>query len=295
VKVEVAHDVDLSSLTPSFEIPSGYKVYTNGKEQVSGSSQVDFTKPVTYELRNKDNQSTSWTVSTLPLSCKILIDASHDGGIWWFPQYEATGFNPNAPHQGQGFANHLREKGFEVTELGRGIELTDEMFFGNYIIIRAGGFGTYTQKELEVYGRLIDRGTNLVYFTDHTLNDPVDELGEHLGLQMTGAVSGGIDKFAPHEITANLEYIDYIAGSVVTNVIQNPNIEVLGWLNDGGYTDLNGNNIKDPNEPAGSPVMGILKYPKSRIFFIGDTNGLQVRPQPFIDNLIQWMGHCFVD
>ena len=293
VRLEVKHDADITRLIPEFETPSGYLVYANGVKQVSGSSEVDFSQPANYELRDSNNRSTAWEVSAVPLGCKILIDASHDGGVWWFPQYEATGFNTNQPHQGQSFANLLRDKGFEVTELGRGAELTEEMFFGYYIVIRAGGFQAYTTRELEVYSNLIDRGMNLVFFTDHKKNDPVDELGDHLGLNMKGSAVGTITIFAPHEITANIESIEYIAGSVLMNANQNPNVEVLGWLGNEDFADLNFNDIEDAGEPTGAPVMGILSYPKSRIFFMGDMNGLQIQPQPFIDNLIQWMGQCF--
>jgi len=293
VSMEVDHDVDVTGLIPEFDIPAGYSVYANGIEQVSGSSTVDFSEPVTYELKHNNSHSTSWEVSVVPLGCKILIDASHDGGVWWFPQYEATGFDPNQGHQGQQFANLLRDKGFEVTELGRGVELTEEMFFGHYIVIRAGGFQAYTAKELEVYTNLIYRGMNLAFFTDHKKNDPVDELGDHLGLEFKGVAFGTVATFAPHDITANLVGIDYVAGSVITNVDQNPDVEVLGWLGEEDFADLNFNDIKDANEPVAPPVMGILNYPKSRVFFIGDMNGIEIQPQPFIDNLIQWMGDCF--
>ncbi|MFI5173090.1 MAG: hypothetical protein ACHQFW_11910 [Chitinophagales bacterium] len=290
VKIEVDHDVDVTSLIPEFDIPEGYTVYANGVEQVSGVTKVDFSQPVTYELKNKNNQSTSWEVSAAALGCKILIDASHDGGVWWFPQWEGTGFNPNAYHQGQDFANILRAKGFEVTELGRGVDLAEEMFFGYYIVIRASGFQPYKTKELEVYSKLIERGMNLVFLTDHKKNDPVDELGDHLGIQFKGVAFGKIQKFTPHVITNNITSIDYIAGSVITNT--NPNMEILGWLGENNYADLNMNEVRDVNEPLAPPVMGILKYPNSRIFFIGDMNGIEVRPQPFIDNLIHWMGDC---
>jgi len=53
------------------------------------------------------------------------------------------------------------------------------------------------------------------------------------------------------------------------------------------------NGVKDQGEPDGPPVMGVLNYPNSRVFFIGDMNGLEIQPQPFINNLINWMGHCF--
>ncbi|MCJ7449516.1 MAG: hypothetical protein MUO72_17710 [Bacteroidales bacterium] len=293
MRFEVDHDVDVTQLVPEFEVPDSCTVYLNGILQVSGSSTVDFSQPVTYELKDNNNRSTNWRASAVPLCCKILIDASHDGGVWWYPQSPATGFNPDKWHQGQSFANLLREKGFEVDELGRGAELTEEMFFGYSIVIRANGFQAYAAKELKIYTKLVDRGMNMVFFTDHKKNDPVDELGDHLGLKFEGIANGIVTSFKSHMITKNISSIDYIAGSVLTSSNQNPDIEVLGWLREDDYADLNFNGVKDDNEPSAPPVMGILNYPKSHIFFIGDMNGLEVMPQPFIDNLIKWMGTCY--
>jgi len=169
------------------------------------------------------------------LGCKILVDASHDGGVWWFPQWEGTGFDPDQPHQGQQFAELLRGKGFDVTELGRSEELTEEMFFGHYIVIRFNGFQGYSARELEVYTKLIDRGMNLVFLTDHKRNEPTDELGNHLGLDFRGIAFGTISTFAPHEITSNMLPLPYIAGSVITNASENPDIEILGWLGETEY------------------------------------------------------------
>ena len=294
VRLEVGHGVDITRLVPEFKISDGYIVKVNGIKQTSGSSTVDFSRPVTYELRSQStNDSTQWAVEAVPLKCKILIDASHDGGVWWFPQYEATGFDPSQHHQGKAFADVLRSKGFEVTELGRGKELTEEMFFGHYIVIRVSGFQPYTNKEMEVYKKLLDRGMNLVFVTDHKMHDPADELGNLLNLKFEGVANGIVNKFTPHEITDNLTSFSYIAGSVITNADQNTNIQILGRLDQNDYADLNMNGIKDQGEPTAPPVMGVLNYPKSKVFFIGDTNGLEIRPQPFIDNLISWMGHCF--
>lgn len=296
VTLEVDHDVDLSSLVPEFDVGEGYTVYLDGTPQESGISVVNFTEPVSYEIRKSgDDRSTKWLASAVPLTCKILIDASHDGGVWWFPQSEETGFSQDAWHQGQPFANLLREKGFQVDELGRGTALTEEMFFGYFIIIRAGGFQPYTAGELAVYTRLIDRGMNLVFFTDHKKHDPVDELGDHLGLKFEGIANGVVTSLVQHEITADVSAIDYIAGSVLTNTVQNPDIEILGWLREHDYADLNMNGVKDASEPLAPPVMGIMTYSRSRIFFMGDMNGLEIQPQPFIDNLIEWMGTCFQD
>ncbi len=108
---------------------------------------------------------------------------------------------------------------------------------------------------------------NLTFFTDHKKFDPVDELGDLLGLEFKGIANGTITTFTPHEMTANIGSIKYGAGSVLMNVSQNPNIKVLGWLGPEDFADLNFNGVKDANEPVAAPVMGILNYPKSRVFF----------------------------
>jgi hypothetical protein len=290
IKLEIKHSADAKLLKPSFDVPPGYSVYVNGVLQVSGSSTIDLSQPVTYSITNGQNDSSTWKVDVTPLGCKIVIDASHDGGVWWFPQ--AGVYDAAKPHQGQAFANLLRAKGYEVTELGRGKELTEEMFFGNFIVIRVAGFEPYTANEITVYKNLINRGMNLAFFTDHKKNDRVDELGDLLGLKFEGVANGVINKLSAHQITANMNSLNYIAGSVITNADGNPNIEILGWLRPQDYADLNFNDVQDANEPTAPPVMGILNYPKSKVFFIGDTNGLEVQPQPFIDNLIKWMGEC---
>jgi hypothetical protein len=294
VKFEVNHDVDVTHLVPRFTVPAGYSVHFNGVEQQSGSSGIDFSQPVKYVIKDGENRQSEWEATAVKLKKKILVDASHDGGVWWFPQSPLTGFDQKLPHQGQVFANLLRAKGFEVDELGRNAELTNENFFGYYIIIRANGFQVYTKKELEVYTNLINRGMRLVFFTDHKKYDPADELGDHFGLKFSGTANGKISTFAPHVITADIKSIDYIAGSVLMDAAKNPNIQILGWLGAEDFADLNFNGSRDDNEPLAPPVMGILKYPKSKIFFIGDMNGLQVMPQPFIDNLIRWMDDDFI-
>ena len=295
IKMEIRHSADAKLLKPTFDVTPGYKVYANGVLQVSGSSTIDLSTSVTYTLTNGQNDSSSWNVEITPLGCKIVIDASHDGGVWWFPQSNATGYDASKPHQGQAFANLLRAKGYEVAELGRDKELTEEMFFGNFIVIRVAGFEPYTSNEITVYKDLINRGMNLAFFTDHKKNDRVDELGDFLGLKFNGVANGVMNKLSSHEITANMNSLNYIAGSVITNADGNPNIQLLGWLRPQDYADLNFNGIQDVDEPTAPPVMGILNYPKSKVFFIGDTNGLEVQPQPFIDNLIKWMGECRLD
>ena len=289
IKFEVGSGVDVARLVPRFEVPEGFTVYLNGEKQIPGITAVDFSETVRYILEDRNGRKAEWSALAVPLSKRIVVDASHDGGVWWYPQYEATGFDTSKYHQGKAFADLLRQKGFKVDELGRDCKLKEEHFFGYYIVIRVNGFQTYTQDELDVYTKLVKRGMNMVFFTDHKKYDSRDELGDLLGLNFAGVATGTIVKFTPHTITQNLTSLNYIAGSALINSDQNPDIEILGWLGDNEYADLNFNGKKDEGEPLAPPVMGILNYPKSKVFFIGDVNGLQLMPQPFIDNLLKWL------
>src|SRR5512136_209974 len=57
-----------------------------------------------------------------PAPMSILVDASRDGGVWWFPQ--EWPFDPESAHQGRALASYLRGKGFRVDELGRPTTIT---------------------------------------------------------------------------------------------------------------------------------------------------------------------------
>src|SRR4051812_3075191 len=51
-----------------------------------------------------------------PRAGSVLVDASHDGGAWWFPQggVTAAGFKPDSAHQGRALADYLRSRGYTV-------------------------------------------------------------------------------------------------------------------------------------------------------------------------------------
>src|SRR6187549_3774745 len=61
--------------------------------------------------------------TNIPASKSILVDASKDGGVWWFPQGQA-GFSATNPHQGSALADYFRNLGYQVDELPRGAIIT---------------------------------------------------------------------------------------------------------------------------------------------------------------------------
>lgn len=63
VAVTVPAGTDLTALVPAFTAAAAKRICVNGVEQVSGSTPVDFTEPVVYELTNwkDDNEQISCT------------------------------------------------------------------------------------------------------------------------------------------------------------------------------------------------------------------------------------------
>jgi hypothetical protein len=203
----------------------------------------------------------------------ILIDATRDGGLWWYPQ--GGTFNPNAWHQGAVLADYLRSFGFTVKELPRGAIVSWDEIKNYKNIIRAGNFGNYTMQELLAYDSFLTRSSSLLLIADHLANSSNDNLSQHLGLAFTGSYTGTITPINNHMIITGVNTIPYIAGSVIMQP-------------DGDRMTILGNvNTTDPT--VSYAAMGILHHPSSKIFFIGDGNGLQQLPQPFAQNLVKWL------
>jgi len=194
---------------------------------------------------------------------RILIDASHDGGVWWYPQSSASDFSSSTPHQGKELADFIRGRGFQVDELPRGTTITDSLLSQYDKVIRAGYFFHYSEPELAAYDAFLQRRTSLFLISEFQRVGQSDGLAERLGI--------------------------HFAGAAVFNASGNSSIEILGWLSDTDYVDLNDNGRQDADEPTGAPVMGTLHHSHARIFFLGEINGLEGIPQPFVTNLVGWL------
>jgi hypothetical protein len=110
--------------------------------------------------QTKDDQSSGkFHDSTVILSAdsSILVDASKDGGVWWFPQSSETGFSETKFHQGQALAEYIRSLGYRVDELPRGAIITNALLEKYSRIIRAAVFFPYTDDEIAAYKNFLDR------------------------------------------------------------------------------------------------------------------------------------------
>ena len=226
------------------------------------------------------------TESADALTFSALIDASRDGGVWWFPQVPP--FDPDQPHQGKAFADHLRSLGFSVRELPRPFTIDLELLEQSDLVIRASEFGSYLDTELLAYEQYVRDGGNLLLLQDFVRPAKTDILGPVFGLRFAGITRGSqLMNFVPDPITDGVAsgQLRYGVGSGLTEFP--PDAKILAHLDAASYLDLNDNGVRDENEPTAPRVMGRLEFGQGLVVFIGDTNFLQSVPQPLTANILR--------
>jgi hypothetical protein len=192
----------------------------------------------------------------------ILVDASDDGGVWWFPQGGAG--DPSAPHQGKALADYMRSLGGDVRELPRPFRTSLYLLNQYPLVLLVGACNVRDSFEIPAYKEYVLRGGRLILIGEHpcTLMSPLPRV---FGLQMSGSHWGTVVDFTPHPITIGVTSLQYHAGSSIAKAP--PGATTLGSLH-------------------GEPVMGIMPLGSGEVFYIGDVHALEAVSQPFVDNLI---------
>jgi hypothetical protein len=208
----------------------------------------------------------------------VLVDATHDGGVWWFPQTAAAGgFNPDSAHQGRALANYLRDAGYTVRELGRGTQLPTDSMLTYATVIRAGYYYDaqrpgYSDSDLDAYAAFVACPRTLVLLSDWLREIHRDVLADSLGIPLKGlSPAAMMTDFTPHALTAGVDSVRWGVGSYLDTETGAGNaVQILGRV------------------PSGEAVLGVLAKGDAKIFWMGDTNSLQWLPQPFLQNLVAW-------
>jgi hypothetical protein len=236
---------DDSEVTPQILVCTGPPPNATTTEK-----RMEFSTPETYACTN------------------ILIDASRDGGAWWYPQ--AEDFNAAAEHQGKRFAELLRQNGFRVDEMPRTKTISDDVLKNYAVIIRTDGT-VYGTDEIQAYHKKVSEGVTLLLLADHHKFERTDGLAQSFNVSFTAVVDGKISKLVSNPFTNNTGSLSYMVGSFISNAQQNSDILPVGWLADG------------------SVVMAKYQHEKSEIFLMGDVNTLEFNPEPFVENLTTWI------
>jgi len=203
------------------------------------------------------------TISAQPSNkLRVLIDASKDGGLWWFPQ--AHTFDPKQHHQGRPLANFMRNQGWEVVEAGRGEVITLDKLRDFDVVIRPPVYYDYTLDEVIAYRDSLMGGTRLLLMGGGT---DTDSLATTFGLRFDPRSRfGSVREWIPHPLSANIAGKDFSWASVKESP---PGAVMLAWLNRGGADSR--------------PVLGYLPYGSGYVVFVGQ--GF-IAPDPFISSVI---------
>lgn len=204
---------------------------------------------------------------------RVLVDASRDGGGWWFPQPFSPGvFDPSLEHQGKALADYLRSQGMLVDELPRPYQITDELLQQYDLVVRAGKSppASYAGNEITAYSEFVSEGGQLVLLSDFTWDEGglPDSLARHFGLYLEGSEYGYIDDLVDHPITEGVSWIFYPAGSVLVEDPP-PYTTELGFIDE-------------------KTAMGILPFGLGQIFFMGDIHSIVFANQPLTENLFTY-------
>lgn len=218
---------------------------------------------------------------------RVLVDASRDGGVWWFPQ--VAPFSGTAHHQGRALADSLRAGGYVVEELPRPFTITGTLLRSYDIVIRANGFGTYSTAEVIAYRDFVENGGRLLLLSDHYLYAPPDGVALGFGIEFAGITRGEnrITTFTVHPITVDVAPLPYMVGS---GIVRQPTpAQIVARLSDASYLDLNKNSVRDSTDITAPAVLGVMSFGSGRIVFCGDTNLWEQVPQPLLNNVLTWL------
>lgn len=205
---------------------------------------------------------------------KILIDASKDGGLWWFPQGQT--FDANLKHQGKAFADSLRRDGAEVIELTRGEVITSEKLAGVDLVIRIPAFFSYTADETIAYQESVAAGTKLILIGGSNPNN--DAVAETFGVRFAKRTHfASVQSWIQHPFTEEINECCEHPWSSIAEVPKDS--VILAWLSRENQT----------------PVLGYLPYGRGYVVFVGQTLFLRQPLGSFSKNLINSVGRYSID
>ena len=185
------------------------------------------------------------------MGVSILIDASRDGSLWWFPQKELC--DPELLHQGTNLVNYLKSLGYGTIELPlKPVTITSDLLKQNNIVIRIKPSisNTYTEEEIESYKSYVKNGGKLILLGHFMMPGQKDVLAESFGIMFEGVARNErtMNRFLRHPLTKGMMGIPY-SGSGITKYPEKATI--VAWLSENTYVDLNDDQIENGEADPG--------------------------------------------
>lgn len=160
--------------------------------------------------------SSPTSLSAQDTKIKIVVDASRDGGTWWFPQ-EKKEFNPSKPHKGKFLADYLRTRCQEMLEIAPG-EIVVDQFKEASLVVRFNSYGPpYQAEEVAAYKNYVEKGGKLLLVYGAPLKGSTDAVADELGIKFgQAAQTPFIKKWANTPLTTGLKDVPFMTGSVIS-------------------------------------------------------------------------------
>lgn len=197
-----------------------------------------------------------------PRKLRVVIDASHDGGAWWFPQ--GPEFDPLRPHQGSVLAEYLKRRGWEVVEVPRGAEIANQ-FRNAAIVVRMNRFEGYETSEVAAYRSFVGNGGRLLLVQGYVRDGEAenDAVARRFGVRFEGMISEPTMRGY-----ASMRGVDDVVFQIGSIVVKYPkSTRPLAYL---GNDRL---------------VMGTFRHGRGRVIFLSSVAPILRVPQPLTRRL----------
>ncbi|MEY4484206.1 MAG: hypothetical protein RL693_1658, partial [Verrucomicrobiota bacterium] len=210
--------------------------------------------------------STSSSLSAQDTKIKIVVDASRDGGTWWFPQ-EKKIFDPGKPHKGKFFADYLRKVSQEMIEIAPGETVVDQ-FKEATLVVRFNAYGPpYREEEVTAYKDYVMKGGSVLLVYGAPLKGSADAVADELGVKFgQAAQTPFIKKWANHPITTGLKDVPFMTGSVISGFPESAT-QLATMAN-------------------GQSIFGMAPVGKGKIIYLGSFAPLIGMSQPFTERVV---------
>ncbi len=209
--------------------------------------------------------STPASLSAQVAKVKIVVDASKDGGTWWFPQQKKP-YDTDKPHKGKFLGDFLRTLTPDVVEIATGEVITDQLKDAT-VVVRFNAYGpNYRQEESLAYKNYVDKGGSVLLVHGAPGKGSPDTVADQLGIRFgQAAQTPFIKKWATHPITAGLKDVPFQSGSVISGFPESA-VQLGMMIN-------------------GQAIFGMAKVGKGKIIYIGSFAALLGVSQPLTDRI----------
>jgi hypothetical protein len=138
------------------------------------------------------------------------------------------------------------------------------------LLVRTAGQG-YGEAEIAAYQSYVRCGGTVIMLSSAQPPGQADTLAAGFGMEARGAVRGQgvVDWYEEHQAVVGAP--KYPMGGGTALVSWDDYTQPLGYLSTGSYLDLNGNGVRDGDEPADAPAIALRRYGRGNVVFIGSS------------------------